>query len=182
MQNRFVKLKFILVRFAPVRENLTNLTRISRLWAIQETYNMLGLDTTSEVSFQWFSLRASVYTHLHFRFTGGFLLKFTARKEKFLKTIYSKSFILPMGNWGFHTWRQLFKITLISKMSRGITLSQELQNSSGSTLQRYIFVSHSLPSISLHNPWGTQTNRGFLFVHACRMTTPRRKKASLISV
>ena len=88
MQNRLVKLKFILVRFAPVRENLTTLTRISRLWAIQETNNMLGLDKTSEVSIQWFSLKASVCIHLYFRFPGGFLLKFAARKEKFLKTIY----------------------------------------------------------------------------------------------
>ena len=52
MQNRFVKLKFILVRFAPVRENLANLTRISRLWAIQKTYTAAAAAAAAAKSLQ----------------------------------------------------------------------------------------------------------------------------------
>lgn len=67
---------------------------------------------------------SSLCIHSHFTFTGVFLLKSVAGKEKFFKkkSIDSKSFILLMGNWGSHTCWGSFKAIRIVKMDRVMPL------------------------------------------------------------
>lgn len=150
--NWFVVTTFMLVRFGTMRETLGRLIRISRLWAIQETsyaraaQNIRGLYPVvfNESQVAQF---ASIYT---LRFLANFFWNLILEKKNSWKQpIYSKFFVLPMRNWGSHTWRGLAKVTLIGKMGRVMPLQEELQNSLWlNTTEVYFFLTFLAQHIS----------------------------------